>query len=232
MVGQIFRTGTVANLSPCFYQLSIRQPGGFFSEFATYTFPLSPSALRTERNALSSYVDTQGPALTQGVTRVVDTYGLSPPIFTIEGTTGWDTHLTDGNFLPGMQSMQLLQAFLQRYASLNQGQRAAGNSDMYQLEFYDYFMSQFWVVEPVGPQIMRQDNARPLLSFYRFRWAAVKPVGLPLLGEADALLQVFGTPASRAVVNAASTVTAIIAAYSIAGSPIGSLSSALGINLQ
>jgi hypothetical protein len=113
-MGPLFRTISVPAIQPALYQLSIRNPGQQFTELATYTFPLTPSSLRSERSSMSSYFDTQGPASSQGVSRVVDTYGLAPPIFTIEGTTGWDRHLSDGYILTGLQSLQLLEQFLSR----------------------------------------------------------------------------------------------------------------------
>ena len=89
--GQQFRTQPVGlGILPALYQLSIRAPGQLFGELSTFTFPLTPSQLRADRSALSTFSDTQGPASSQGVTRVVDVYGLSPPVFTIEGTTGYD----------------------------------------------------------------------------------------------------------------------------------------------
>ena len=118
------------------YQLSIRRPGGGLLELATYTFPLTPSQVRADIPALSTFGDVQGPSKTQGVTRVADTYGLAPPVFTVEGTTGWDRHLSDGYVLTGLQSVQFLQKFLGKYASLNEALRASGSPDRYSLEFY------------------------------------------------------------------------------------------------
>ena len=217
-MGQMFRTIPVGlGIFPALYQLSIRAPSATFSETSTYTFPLTPSQLRMDRSSLSSFFDTQGPPKTQGVTRVIDTYGLAPPVYTIEGTTGYDRHMSDGYLLTGLQSMQLLKQFLAQYATLNQVQRAAGNPNLYTLEFYDYYQNEFWVVEPIGPQIYRQSSDRPTLVYYRFRFAAQRPAGVPLLGELDALANLLITPAAQACINAASTLGAIIAAYSPAG---------------
>ena len=213
----IFRTIDVPTTQPVLYQLSIRAPQQAFADLATYTFPLSPTSLRQERSSLSSFYDTQGPSTSQGVTRVVDTYGLAPPIFTIEGTTGWNRHLSDGYVLTGLQSMQLLAKFLARYAELNQLQRQSGNSELYALEFYDYFSSNFWQVEPIGPQVFRQVNDKPLLVYYMFKWAGVTPLALPVLGEADAILNTFATPAQQAAVNAARTLGATLQAYGPTG---------------
>ena len=225
MAGQMFRTIPVGLGSvPARYQLSIRQPGATFSELSTYTFPITPSELRTDRPAISTFFDTQGPPSTGGVTRVVDAYGLAPPIFTIAGTTGYDRHMADGFILSGLQSMQLLKKFLDQYASLNQRQRAAGNAQLYSLEFYDYFSNEFWAVEPVGPQIYRQMNDRPTIIQYRFRWAAIRPAGLAqvLLGAADAFANLFLTPAAQAAINAATTLGAMLTAYGPVG-PTGAI---------
>jgi hypothetical protein len=178
-----------------------------------------------ERSSLSSFSDTQGPASSQGVTRVVDTYGLAPPIYTIEGTTGLDRHLSDGYVLTGLQSMQLLAKFLEQYATLNKQQQIVGNPNTYSLEFYDYYMDQFWVVEPVGPQVFRMGNDRPSLVYYRFRWAAVRPAGVPVLGLIDALAGTLGASTAQAAINAASTMTAFLTAYAPAGVVGGVLSS-------
>jgi len=217
-MGQMFRTLPVGLGSiPALYQLSIRSPGQVYSEISTYTFPITPSQLRMDYSSLSSFTDTQGPVISRGVTRVMDVYGLAPPVYTLEGTTGYDRHMSDGFLLNGVQSMQLLQQFLAQYAVLNQGQRAAGNPQLYTLEFYDYYMNQYWVVEPVGPQVFRQANDRPTLIYYRFRWAAVYPAGVPVLGEIDALMNLIATPAQQAAINAASTLGALLTAYSPGG---------------
>ena len=173
-MGQMFRTVPVGLGSvPALYQLSIRAPGQLFTELATYTFPITPSQLRMGRSSVSSFSDTQGPVSSQGVTRVMDTYGLAPPVYVIEGTTGYDRHMSDGFITTGLQSMQLLAKFLAQYATLNQTQRLAGNPRLYTLEFYDYYSNNYWVVEPVnGEQIFRQSNDRPTLIYYRFHWAA------------------------------------------------------------
>jgi hypothetical protein len=213
----MFRTSTVPASQPALYQLSIRAPGQQFAELSTYTFPITPSSIRYTPSAMSSRHDTRGPPTSQGVTRVVDRYGLTPPDIVIEGTTGWDRHLSDGYILTGLQSIQLLQKFLQQYETLNQQQLAAGIPNLYTLEFYDYFQSQFWQVEPMGPQTVRQSSDRPLLTYYRFFWMCVAPVGLPILGEIDAIANTLLTPAAQAAINAARTLGAVLVAYGPTG---------------
>ena len=205
--------------TPCLYQLSIRSPGPNAAEYATFTFPLTPSMLRSFRTALKSRSDVRGPYLAAGVTRVMDKYGLTPPTFLIEGTTGWDRHNTDGYVLSGKGSASLLQTCLQLYETLNQQQLAQGNSSLYTLEFYDFFTPQFWQIEPVGPQEIRQANDKPLLVFYRLRWDAIAPVGEPLEGEIDAIAQVLEQPVAVAALGAVTTLMAVTALYT----PLGTL---------
>jgi len=162
-------------------------------------------------------MNVSGPASSAVVSRLSDVYGLTPPTYTIEGTTGWDYHDSDGGILTGMQSMQLLQQFLSQYAQLNQTQRRAGNPQFYTLEFYDFFSDQFWQVEPVGPQAFRQSEQRPTLTYYRFHWEAIQPAGIPAVGLADALAQLIATPAQTAIANAALTMEAVAFAYTPAG---------------
>lgn len=214
---QQFRTTAVAQYQLAMYQLSIRDPLNYWADLATYTFPLSPTLLRMERNSLSSYADIQGTPSSNGVTRVMDTYGLSPPTWTVEGTTGWDLHSTDGMALTGLESIMLVQKFLARYAQLNQVQRQAGNPNLYQLEFYDYFQQQFWQVEPVGPQGVRQSADRTKLTYYRFRWAGIQPVGVPLTGIADEVLNALGDSAAQSAVATAQTLGATLLAYGPTG---------------
>ena len=214
---QHFQTADVGQYQPAIYQLSIRAPGQAFAELATYTFPLTPTVLRKERNALSTFMETQGPPGSNGVTRIVDSYGLSPPIWTIEGTTGWDRHAMDGYVLTGLQSMQLLEQFLARYEQLNQMQRQQGNVQLYALEFYDYFRNDFWQIQPSGPQGIRQTSDRTKLVYYRFRWIGIQPIAMPLAGEIDALLTTITTPAVTAAFQAARTVGAMLVAYGPTG---------------
>lgn len=204
----MFRTTTVPMSQPVLYQLRLCAPVIDSIEVETFTFPLSPTSLRMERNSMSSYSDTQGSPLTQGVKRVVDTYGLAPPIITIEGTTGWDLHSTDGYEMTGLQAMQKLAAFLATYADLNQVNKLAGIPYLWKLEFYDYFTSNFWQIEPIGPQIFQQDAARPQLIYYRFKWAATIPAGgiADILDEIGNVIDIGSSLATSNLFQSTSTV--------------------------
>lgn len=212
----IYRTQSVAaNITPL-YQLSLRAPILSVIELSTYTFPLTPSMLRAERSSMSTYNDTQGSPLTQGVTRVVDTYGLAPPIFTIEGTTGWDLHSADGFGLTGLDSIKSLQTFLATYADLNQALRIAGVAELFTLEFYDYFTGSFWQIEPVGPQVFQQDSQRPLLSYYRFKWVGVRPAGL-INDILDSIGNVLSVGAQLSTSSLGSSISSTLSSYTPSG---------------
>jgi hypothetical protein len=225
---QQFRTQPVPVTQQALYSLRLCAPVISSLELMTYTFPLSPTSLRVERSSLSSFADTQGPIALQGVRRVMDTYGLAPPIFTIEGTTGWDTHSSDGYSLTGLQSMQKIASLLATYADLNQTQRAAGIPYLYTLEFYDYFTSNFWVIEPVGPQIFMQDAQRPLLVYYRFRWAATIPAGgvidiIDEIGDVLGVASSLGITSSLATSSLGQTITSVTSDYGPTGSVLKSI---------
>jgi hypothetical protein len=218
-----YQTKSIPGSQLALYQLSIRQPQAAFADFNTFTFPLSPASLRTEPTALSSFSNTRGTPLQNGVARIVDSYGLSPPMFTIDGTTGWDRHSTDGYILTGLQSAQLLANFIKEYISLNQTQIQAGNPNLYALEFYDYFAGQFWQVEPLGPVMFRQTNDRPALTFYRLQMAGIKPVRESPYSDASALAMLLGTPATMAVANMGSALTAVSTTYALSGAVVSSV---------
>lgn len=217
MSGTFFRTITVPTIQPVLYQISIRAPENAFAELMTYTFPLTPSSLRIQRDSMTSYANTQGPSLSQGVTRQFDIFGLSPPTFVIEGTTGWDFHSADGYTVTGLESMQQLQSLFQTYAQLNKQQQEAGNPQMYALEFYDFFQGNFWQVELIGQPILRQSNDRPLLSYYRFTLAGVQPVAVSTFSLIDALANTFATAAGTAITNTLNTLTNFFGGYGPTG---------------
>jgi hypothetical protein len=110
-----------------------------------------------------------------------------------------------------------LQKFLAHYAQLNQQQLAVGNSTLYALEFYDYFNNNFWQIEPIGPQGIRQSADRTKLSYYRFRWVGIQSIGTPIFGTLDAIAQTVSSSAAVAAVNAARSLAALTETVSLIG---------------
>jgi hypothetical protein len=215
VLSQSFSTVKVPNTQLALYTLSIRSPGYSLLSFFTYTFPISPGSLRKAPTAMSALYDTSGPVLTNGVTRNIDSFGLAPPIYTLEGTTGWDRHATDGLIFTGLQSIQQLQYLISLYAQLNQQQKQANNPSLYTLEFYDYFNQEFWQVEPIGEMEIRQSERAPTLQYYRLRFAAVQQVSAPLISDvfADPILQLFAAASSAAASAVQTGISNILGLY-------------------
>jgi hypothetical protein len=226
-MGQLFKNISVPNIQLVLYGLAIRSPGKAKSLVQSFTFPLSPSALNKEYTTLSTIYETAGPASSAGVQRSVDQYGNTQPVFTIQGTTGWQRHGTDGFGFTGLQSATALQAFMTSYAVLNQQQATNNIPDLYTMEFYDYFSSQFWQIEPVGRQAITQDASQPLLFRYSFRWAAIKKLSEPSPFLFDPILFTFQTPAFIAATAIGASLTFSLNAY---GGSVGlSAGGALGL---
>lgn len=178
-----FSTVKVPILGLPLYQLSIRAPATPYVAVDTYIFPLSPSNIRKRFNALSAIYDTSGDPQFSGVTRTVDSYGITPFFYEIEGTTGWDLHQTDGYTYTGLQSIQRIQQLIYEYGTLNQTQRLNNDSESYTLEFSDFFNDEYYQVEPIGPlEIFASDRA-PILQYYRLRLAGIAPVASALLED-------------------------------------------------
>lgn len=209
-----FLTVKTPNFQLALYVLSIRAPEPPFLAIDTFVFPLSPERIRKVSTAMSMIYDTAGPPISAGVTRRVDSYGMSPFVYEIEGTTGWDRHLTDGFILTGQQAVQRLQQMLFKYAELNQIQRLNNNPNSYSLEFGDFFNKEFYQVEPVGPIEIRASNRAPLLQYYRMRLAGIKPIAAPITATVLDLMAIalMGQPASVARTTLAFTAL-LLASY-------------------
>lgn len=176
--GLAFSTVAQPNDQIALYALSIVDPQSEQIIYG-YTFPLSPESLHKEPVSAANTFDVGGPSKTLGVNRVADLYGLTPPTFRIEGSTGWQRHSTDGFAFTGLQSIAAIQNLLEQFAYLNAQQQEANNPDLYVMEFYDYFSNDFWQVIPFGSQIVRITNQRPLMYMYSFNFAGIKPVSNP-----------------------------------------------------
>jgi hypothetical protein len=215
LMAQKFTTIPVPQPGLALYTLSLRQPVPAMFSFFTYTFPLSPQALRKEFTAMSAVYDVAGSPIQNGVQRVVDQYGLSPFTFVIEGTTGQKRHSTDGYLFTGRQSIDQIIEILDLYTALNQKQIMANNPKLWKLEFYDYYTQQFWEVVPVGPQGITMSNAQPTLLFYRFRFAGVKPVSAPIISDlfADQVQQMFIAASSVVAGAVSSLIGSVLGAY-------------------
>lgn len=199
--GQVFRTVPIPNFRPAVYQIAIRYPFPPNPIFLIYTFGVSPQNVRKEYTALTAIYDVMGSSQQAGVQRIVDTFGLAPVMYTIAGTTGWQYHSTDAVQYTGLQSISALESAIVQYAQLNQQQVENQQSDMYIMEFYDYFTGNYWQVVPVGPQGFYQDVSKPLYVNYQFRLAGVQPLNAPPIQAVDVVLAGFLLTFSQAAEN-------------------------------
>jgi hypothetical protein len=174
-----FRTIPVINTQLTLYSLAIRDSG--FGLTSGYTFPISPANIRKETTALTNFYDVMGPPELLGVQRIIDVYGTTPVMYTIEGTTGWKLHNTDGFALTGLDSIRAIESLLEQFAFLNQSIIAdQQGQDLFTLEFYDYFRNDYWQVVPYGQQMIRQSRNRPLFVDYLFRLIGVQDLSSAL----------------------------------------------------
>ena len=211
---QSFSTQSVVNTQTALYTLSIRDSSPPSPAVLSYTFPLSPSSLKRKSTSMANVFDTSGPPQTQGVTRTVDMYGQAPPIFMIDGTTGWKLHSTDGMQLTGIQSIAAVQSLLEQFAAYNRQQQISGNSSPYTMEFYDYFYNDFWQVVPVGEQLVQQDEKQPLLFYYSFRLAGIQRVSSPTtVLTPDLILNTLTQSITEAATSLLSGITNVIDDY-------------------
>ena len=214
IAGQTFRNIAVPNFQPAIYQLAIRAPQPPYALISSYTFPISPEAVRKENAAMSNAFQVAGTPSQGGVERIIDTYGNSPPDFIIEGTTGWQYHGTDGYAMTGLQSIIALQNFLAYFAQLNQLQVQNRIPDLYILEFYDYFSNDYWQVVPIGKQGIRRTVQRPLLAQYAFRFAGVRPLSGPIFPFInDPIGVAFSIGGAQGSINLQAQLNGFISAY-------------------
>ena len=210
-----FRTTKVPIFQLALYMLSIRAPDASKSAVDTFIFPLSPQNIRKHFTAMSAVYDTAGDPMVGGVIRQVDSYGISPFSYEIEGTTGWDLHQTDGYSMTGQQAIQRIQQMLLDYAQFNQEQRSNNDPNSYTMEFSDFFNGEFYQVEPIGRLEFRASADRPLLQYYRLRLEGIAPVSAPSFEDAssDPVSQVYDASASSTTRDTVSYTGDVLGSY-------------------
>jgi hypothetical protein len=142
----------------------------------SWTFPISPQMYTKTVVSMSNYYDVAGNLKNGGVRRIVDQYGVSPPVWTFRGTTGYKYHPTDGVQFSGMQSLLTLFKIIQRYGG-DQAQNAKKGLKLDIMEFSDYYQQEFWYVVPVGPQGMTRSASAPIIGNYSITLVGISDVG-------------------------------------------------------
>lgn len=178
----------------------------------TSTKTLIADGFLGHNTAMSQIYDVAGSPITGGVYREVDSYGVSPVTYVIEGTTGWQQHSTDGYQYTGLQSIQALEGLLYQYAQMNAAIAGTGLPPFF-LEFYDYFREDFWQVEPVGQQGTRMSRTRPLLVSYSFRLVGINNVSNPIVAALDEVALAFGINPLLAIGSLGAVASSITSNY-------------------
>ncbi len=224
MANSIYATHISKVIRVPLYTLSLRSPTPSSLVFGglSYTFPLPPQALRREVIAFNTVMDVAGTQVGTGVQRIVDQFGQSLPLYSMRGTTGSKYHSMDGFVWDGVSSIQRIQSILTKFAQLNQGQINQGQGNqLYTLEFYDYYMDEYWQVVPVGPQGIEQSAQQPLFPYYNFRFACIAQVSAQIPQAAvDAVAVLLGA-------NGLAGLSLTTQASGIIGSAVSSLNSAI-----
>ena len=172
------------------YAIALRSPTPPYIPLAIYTFPLGPSQIKRQVVGLGNFYDVLGGAGNLGVNRLPDIYGQTPPIYTIAGTTGVKYHSGDNYLWTGLESINILFNIISQYFALNAAQAQAGQSSLYRLEFYDYYLGEFWQVVPLGGQDQMQNNAKPQLVYYNLRLVAIQSLDQPIGTLLDPIISV------------------------------------------
>ena len=163
-----------------------------------FIFPLTPSNISRQVVNLTNYYDVKGdPNDSQsfGVKRIIDLYGLTPPIISISGTTGFQFHSLDNFQWSGKASFARLIQVIQHYAALV----AAASNSLQQLatfphmEFTDGYTGETYDVVPISQQAFTQDLSRPIYQVYNLQFLATASVAsVPIgLAQQDAFVQAF-----------------------------------------
>jgi len=178
---QKFRNTPVINRLSNLFSLQLvrtNTPGhAKLSAFLKYFFPISPTGLVKTSPVLNRPFTVQGSPSKGGAQYYMDIYGQAPPIWKITGTTGWQYHLTDGNKVTGVQSLQNLQAFFKLFHLLSLNQTSSTTT--YIIELYNYAENEFWEVVPVDKMIFSYDEKEPLFGKYDITLQSIRKVADP-----------------------------------------------------
>jgi hypothetical protein len=194
-VPQYFSTVPFANNQTVLYKLQIiLDPSKLTSGLTPYIFPLTPSNVTKTTMNLTNYYDVQGSSNNYGVQRIIDVYGLTPPIITIAGTTGFQFHSLDGYKWSGKSSfallIQLIQTYTQKVVQATQSSQIVPIPTMI---FTDGYTGEQFNIVPISKQAFEQDVSKPIIQTYNLQFlaqATVTPTAVAL-SQQDPIAQAF-----------------------------------------
>lgn len=169
---QYFFTVPFANNQLTLFELVILDPNTFQPIGEPYIFPLSPASINIQYTSMNNYFDVRGTAAQFGVQRIVDQYGIAPPVLTVNGTTGFQFHSLDGYKWSGRNSIQRLLQIINNFTQLVQ-QAITASQALPQLIWSDTYNQQIYSIVPYGPQGFSMDNSRPLYNNYALQFVII-----------------------------------------------------------
>ena len=195
-VPQYFFAIPFANNQAVLYKLSIVSNGVPGVILPDFIFPLTPNNIQKQSVSLTNYYDVSGPAdsINIGVQRIIDIYGLTPPIITISGTTGFQFHSLDQFQWSGKASFARLVQFIQTYIFAAASATTSSQiTNIPTLQFTDGFTGEVFNLVPLNQQLYSQDANRPIYQTYNLQFLASAsvtqtPVGL---AQQDVVIQAF-----------------------------------------
>lgn len=198
------------------YGIALRAPTPPYIPVFLYVFGLGPQQIERGVMGLGNFYDVQGQPSNFGVNRIPDIYGQSPPIYRVAGTTGVKYHSRDQFLFSGLQSVIILSSVISQYYALNAQQAANGNSNLYGMEFYDFYLSQFWQVVPLGPQRLLQDVRRgPQLVYYDITLVGVASLEQPIGPAVDNLFSNLASNVQAALTSSQATTDSLTQNYAL-----------------
>ena len=172
-VPQYFFTVPFANNQPVLYKLELIPGAGTSGSNDVFIFPLTPSKVTKTVMNLTNYYDVQGNNTNYGVQRIIDQYGLTPPVITISGTTGFQFHSLDQYQWSGRSSFARLVSIIQAYASqVATAVSSSQSTALPTLQFTDSYTAETYTVVPLNQQVYNMDVSRPIYQTYDLQFLA------------------------------------------------------------
>lgn len=224
-----YNAAPVTGASSSVQQSIVTRPGGSVKQkinavINRFIFPISPTGLRKSIDQLNTPYMMAGSASNfsnPGTEREMDMFGQTPPIWIIEGTTGWKYHSNDGFSADGATAFQNLQTIFAQFNYFTQVQARSQSSIQYELELYDYFNRDYWIVAPSGSYVFEMDASRPLIGNYRIELLGMRPVSNP--PKPLVLKSALAQRISSTISNAANSVTGFVSSVGGAAGEIGNI---------
>ncbi len=154
------------------------------STLREFLFAVTPQSLALVRHPLTSVYYTAGDSSTGGVSTVADVYGMTPPVWTIQGTPGIQSHsavssTTNRRIVTnGRQALEELKAFLIDYQNRVADARAA-RLPIPIIHLNDGINAETWEVVPAQTFSIAWGADTPFWGNYNLSFAGINDLSKP-----------------------------------------------------